>query len=310
MKICVIGAANVDICGTSRDRPRQFDSNPGTVDISFGGVGRNIAHTLARLGADVEFVASFSDDYFGRLLLEDCKKRGLDCNKSKIVSDVSSSIYLAVLDELGDMCIGINDMRIIETLTEDDLRHAIEDLTKADALVLDANFSEDIILYLAKNARCIKAVDPVSASKAPRLTRSLPYIDIMKPNRIEAHAFNGIEITDEISAVQSLDWFLEKGVKEIIISLSDMGVLLATKDYKYWFRHRTPQIANATGAGDSFLGAYLTRRLSGISPCESIRFAISSSVTTIETDINKRENISFEIIEKNIDSMQIHEIRI
>ena len=56
MRICVIGGANVDITATS-GRAFQFgDSNPGTVQVSWGGVGRNIAHNLALLGDEVELV--------------------------------------------------------------------------------------------------------------------------------------------------------------------------------------------------------------------------------------------------------------
>ena len=53
MKVCVIGGANVDITASSASAFQIGDSNPGSVHVSWGGVGRNIAHNLALLGDQV-----------------------------------------------------------------------------------------------------------------------------------------------------------------------------------------------------------------------------------------------------------------
>ena len=50
MRICVIGGANADIIATSFGVFVPNDSNPGSVRLTAGGVGRNIAHNLALLG--------------------------------------------------------------------------------------------------------------------------------------------------------------------------------------------------------------------------------------------------------------------
>jgi len=57
--ICVIGGANIDLCGSSLEPLRNYDSNPGTISVSFGGVGRNIAQILALLDQKVRFVSCF-----------------------------------------------------------------------------------------------------------------------------------------------------------------------------------------------------------------------------------------------------------
>ncbi len=44
--ICVIGGANIDICGSSLEPLKNYDSNPGTIAVSYGGVGRNIAQIM------------------------------------------------------------------------------------------------------------------------------------------------------------------------------------------------------------------------------------------------------------------------
>ena len=60
--VVVIGAANIDIGGTPYKPLIPGDSNPGVIKMSYGGVGRNIAHNLALLGVDVELVTAAGDD--------------------------------------------------------------------------------------------------------------------------------------------------------------------------------------------------------------------------------------------------------
>ena len=64
----VAGGVNVDIGGRSFAPLVAQDSNPGTVRLSLGGVGRNIAHNLALLGTDVHLLTAYGDsnELFGK----------------------------------------------------------------------------------------------------------------------------------------------------------------------------------------------------------------------------------------------------
>jgi pseudouridine kinase len=110
-----------------------------------------------------------------------------------------------------------------------------------------------------------------------------------------------------IRAKESLDWFLQQGVEEIIISLADRGILLGTREKKVWLTHRTIALENATGGGDSLLGAYVSRRVRKEYPMQAIRFGISTAVTTIEQDSVKRRSLDPEEILKQISNMNIKE---
>ena len=78
MRICVICGANADIIATSFNAFVPGDSNPGTVRLNAGGVGRNIAHNLALLGDEVVFLTLFGGDDFGRFTAESCRKAHID----------------------------------------------------------------------------------------------------------------------------------------------------------------------------------------------------------------------------------------
>ena len=306
-KICVIGGANVDICGASLEPLRRFDSNPGEIAISYGGVGRNIAQIIALLGGQVSLMTCFSDDGYGRLMKKDCEGLGIDVSGSVVTDRWPSSMYLAILDNDHDMRVAMSDMRILREMTPEKLDPLLQSLHKDDMIIIDANLDMECIAYVLDHAPCPAAADPVSTVKAERLKDRLDRLSIFKPNRYEAEALSGIEIRDEKTACQNLDFFLEKGIGEVVISLADHGILAATREKKSWFTHKLVLVENATGGGDVFLGAYCLMRLDGKPPEEAVRFGISAAVTTIENDAVRRRSLSREAVLREMGRMEIKE---
>ena len=77
-RVIVIGGANMDIGGSPETGFRLRESNPGTVRLRPGGVGRNIAHDLRLLGLEVGFVTALGDDLLGAELRRSCEALGMD----------------------------------------------------------------------------------------------------------------------------------------------------------------------------------------------------------------------------------------
>lgn len=305
--ICVIGGANIDIVGSSLAPLQNYDSNPGEIHIAFGGVGRNIAQICALLGENTKFVTCFSKDSYGQSMKEDCIRLGMDVSMSPVIEDLPSSIYIALLDDNRDMKLGMNDMRILRKMDETVLDNVLNALDENDIIIIDSNLEIESIEYIAKNAKSRIAADPVSAHKAARLKPVLKHLDIFKPNQYEAQELTGIWIKDEQTAKESLDWFLQQGVKEVIISMADRGLLLGTPEKKIWFTHRQINMENATGGGDSLLGAYVASRLAGKDPVEAMKFGISAAVISIEQDAVRRRNLNTKEVNEKVSQMKIEE---
>ena len=79
--VVVVGGANVDICGRSWETLVPEDSNPGLVSMSIGGVGRNIAHNLSLMGADVRMLTAVGDDLNGQRLCAASAAAGIDMSR-------------------------------------------------------------------------------------------------------------------------------------------------------------------------------------------------------------------------------------
>ena len=173
-RCAVVGAANIDIGGFPQGRIALQDSNPGRVLLSPGGVGRNIACNLARLGVETHLVAPLGTDAFTGILRADCARAGVDTRLCFTFPGAASSAYLFIADINGDMQLAVNDMDICRRMTPEALAGRIDALNAMDAVVLDANLPEASIAFLAERLRPPLFADAVSAAKARRLLPALP----------------------------------------------------------------------------------------------------------------------------------------
>lgn len=120
--VAVIGASNVDISATSLSPLVSGDSNPGKVEISFGGVGRNIAENLCRLGQSVSLITAYGEDPFGQMLRAQAQELGLDVSLSLRDERMSSSLYVCVNQPEGEMAVAVSDMEVCGGLSPDFFR--------------------------------------------------------------------------------------------------------------------------------------------------------------------------------------------
>jgi pseudouridine kinase len=118
--VVVIGGANIDLRGrTTGEVLERHTSNPGKINVGSGGVGRNIAHNLALLSVPVTLLSAVGDDGEGIRILEETGKAGVKTDQMIISGEHPTGIYLAILDEKGEMEVAVSDMRILEEVTAD-----------------------------------------------------------------------------------------------------------------------------------------------------------------------------------------------
>ena len=115
----VFGVSVFDICGFTDRNYRCNDSNPGKVKTSFGGVCRNIAECMARVGVNTKFISILGDDETGNRMMEHSKIMNYDMSESLIVKGGYTPTYMAILDEHGEMVSAVVDMKIIDMFTTD-----------------------------------------------------------------------------------------------------------------------------------------------------------------------------------------------
>lgn len=161
----VCGGVNIDIGAHSFAPLRAKDSNPGKVELSLGGVGRNIAHNMRLLGVPTYLLTAVGGDSRASQVEESCKELGIDLSHALHVPDGRTSTYVFVGDSDGDMAIAVSDMEICKKLTPDYFASQLDLLNGAAAVVVDANLPRESIAYLVEHCTAPLFVDPCPPSR-------------------------------------------------------------------------------------------------------------------------------------------------
>ena len=171
------------------------DSNPGRIQSAPGGVARNVAENLARLGLAVRLLGVVGDDALGQSLLSRTQAVGVDVSAVQAVAGGTTSTYLSIHNPQGELEFAINDMALLEQLTPTVLQGQAAVLRAANAIVVDANLSEAALAYLlgADFGKPVFA-DAVSVAKCLRLQPWLAAMHLLKVNRLEAQALCGTAV--------------------------------------------------------------------------------------------------------------------
>ncbi|HXA51089.1 MAG TPA: PfkB family carbohydrate kinase, partial [Candidatus Acidoferrum sp.] len=109
MRIACIGGAHIDRHGMLKQPLVPATSNPGNVTCDFGGVARNVAENLARLGREVTMVSLVGDDESGRAVVSQLASLGVDTS-AIAVSPRPTASYTAILQPGGELVLGLADM--------------------------------------------------------------------------------------------------------------------------------------------------------------------------------------------------------
>lgn len=279
----VVGGANMDIGGQSHTPLIGNDSNPGTVRLSPGGVGRNIAHNLALLGVDVRMLTALGDDLYGKQLAASCAEQGIDVSCALRVPDQATSTYLYIADADGDMALAVSDMRVCDSITPAYLERNQGLLANAQVIVADTNIPQESLEYLASYCAAPLFCDPVSTKKAEKLRPILSRIHTLKPNLMEAELLSGISIETDRDLEKAADRLFEMGVHRLFISLGAKGVYAATKEERLRIPNLPVNPLNTTGCGDSFMAALAWAYLEGTDLEESAVAGLAAAGITMES---------------------------
>jgi len=298
--VVVIGGANIDIHGMPAHKLVEGDSNVGTVLTCAGGVARNIAENLSRLGTHVRLLAPIGLDKYGDFLHQHSVDAGVDMSFVLRHPSLSTSTYLSILNHQGSMQVAISDMAIMDSLSPAYLKNHEAMLKQAELMVIDCNLSEETLEYLLTSfPDQAKFVDTVSTRKALKIKPYLKGVHTLKPSFAEARALADIKGKKADDLPRLADWFHEQGVERLVISLGDAGVFCSSAQEQATHEAiKTSKPVNTDGAGDAFVAGLAFAKLQQWDTPRSIGFAQAAAAVTISDKSTNNSALSIQQVEK------------
>ncbi|MFT4414829.1 ribokinase [Fredinandcohnia humi] len=282
MEILVIGSFMMDMVVRTPRAPEDGETIIGKSFSRFpGGKGANQAVAAARLGGNVTFVGKVGTDQFGDEALITLKNEKINIQYLLRDDELSTGVGFVTLEESGSN-------RII-VVPGANLNYKIDDLVKIKKMIKNSKViiaQLEMDLGMTEQAISIASMHniPVILNPAPAQRLSddlLSKVTYLTPNETEAEILTGLTITSVEDAAIAGKALLDKGVKNVIITLADKGSLIVNP---YGVKHITGYSVKAidsVAAGDSFNGALAFGIINGKSLEDSVRFANAVGALTV-----------------------------
>jgi pseudouridine kinase len=299
--VVVIGAINADIKGRPYKTMMPHTSNPGKIEVSAGGVGRNIAENLCRLKVKTTLISVMGRDPFSEYIKKDAEGSGVSFEHVHISDKHPTGLFTAFINNRGDLMNAIADMSILTEITPEFLKSKEDILRSATFMVLDADVpgeSVDYLLDVCRREDITVCVEPVSVEKSILILPFLDRITMVTPNREEAEALAGFTIEGAKGVVDAGEAIMKKGVKCVIITLGAEGVYIASAEMCRFISSISTVVEDSVGSGDSLVAGMICGLCNNRNLYDSIRTGIASATLTLSTRKAVHPDISPEYLEQ------------
>lgn len=299
--IVVAGGINVDIKGKSFGRMDIGSSSPGAIEISPGGVGRNIAHNLALLHMPVTLLSAIGSDAQGARVLQETASSGVCVDHVLHASDSLTGTYIALLDNRGEMIAALSDMQILDRLDAAYFKDRLPVLREAGFIVCDANLSLEALEYITAvsgSSGIPVCLEPVSVKKALKLRSCLKGIGYITPSLDELRALTGTETKTEKAELMAAQ-LVRAGVANVITTLGKDGLCYTNSRGSLYYPSMAVDVADVTGAGDSLTAGFIY----GLMKHRDIHKALLCGLAAAAVTVGSKETVSSMLSEERIEGL-------
>ena len=253
--ICVIGSLNMDLVVNVDTMPKPGQTIIGSNFKEVpGGKGANQAVAMARLNGNVSMIGKVGEDGFGQTLINSLKNDKVDTTYIQ-TSKRATGVALITVDKNAQNSIVVSPGANFE-VKEDDIDNNIEAIKNSDIVVLQLETPLNTIKYALNKAKELNKYTILNPAPAVKLDDEIiKNVDLLTPNETELEILSGVSIETEEDIQKAAQIMIEKGVKELIVTLGSKGSLYINKEKSMFKKAYKVEAVDTTAAGDSYTGA-------------------------------------------------------
>ena len=258
--ICVFGVFVADLCFVANAIPEKGQTILGNKHIvGPGGKGSNQAIAAARLGGKVNFITKIGKDQNANMALNLYKEVGI--NTDSIIQDENQLTGVAgimINEKTGDNAINIVP-GAAGSLTNKDIDKNLSFIENSEIFLTQLETPYEVTSYALQKAKETGSITIFNPAPASNINESdFKCMDYFTPNETEASFYLKKNVESKIEIEEAAKNFLNKGVKNIVITLGSKGVYFANSSESYFLDafNLKDKVIDTTGAGDAFNGAF------------------------------------------------------
>jgi pseudouridine kinase len=297
--ILCIGGALIDRTYRLKAALTPATSNPAVVEVGFGGVARNVAENLARLGARTRLAAVIGDDATGDWLLAHLDRAGVDTTLlSRTIATTAE--YAAILDgATGELHLAVVAMEEAEAAMDARLEAVLAAATADAILLADANLSAEALAVVRDHARAtgaFLAVDAVSVAKSGRMKTPLDGVALIKAGADEAATILGTMAEPDALAAG----LVRAGAGCALVTAGARGAWLADLAGVVHAAALPCRPVSVSGAGDALMAAVLWRMALGATARDALPWGLAAAAATTEASGSVHPDLSPAFLERRL----------
>ncbi len=270
----------------------EFNQQPnGDYLPGHGGDTSNCAIAAARQGASVGYVTHIGADTFGNSFMDLWKAEGIDTSTVRQVSDAHTGVYFvthganghefsyfragSASSRMGPDDLPVAALQSAKILHVSGISQAISDVA-ADAVFAAIKIVKEAGGLVSYDTNLRLKLWPIERARAVTHA-AMAHCDIALPGLDDAEQLTGLSDPDAIA-----DFYLDLGAKVVALTLGAEGTLVATHEKRERVKGRRVEAVDATAAGDTFDGAFLSRIVAGDDPFVAARYANAAAALSTQ----------------------------